>query len=148
MQTGEELHLTEAELKHMKNQTVSDFVGKHKLISDLQNYWVDAEIDITQKENGTECVFNGKGGYPTFNGKRAYFHSKSFAMSGTLEGGVLKAKTSDSKVAYPYLMMRVGKYLVVLDGGTPSIDSQNNSIPVPLTDCIFKIERKTSTPNV
>lgn len=140
MQTGEELHLTEAELKHMKTQTVVDFVGNHKLLSDLQNYWTKGEIEITQKGNSAECVFNGSGGYPTDKGRRAYVRSKSFAMNGTVENGVMRARTSDGPVAYPYLIMRVGKYLVLMDSGVPSIDLQNNSIPTPLTDCLFKIE--------
>ena len=140
MQTGEELHLSKAELERLKSQTVVDFVGKHKLISDLQDYWVTGDIDISGKGNGADCVFNGKGGYLTIQGARENVYSKSVAMSGSVENGVMKARTSDGTVAYPYLVMRVGKYLVVMDSGVPSVDKHNNFIPMPLTDCLFKVE--------
>lgn len=139
MQTGENLHLSEKTIQQLKSQKTIDFVGSHNLISDLQSYWVKAKVDISEMGNVLECIFSGSGGYENQYGKRQSLVKRTLSMNGVVENGMIKA-TSTNGDHSSYLILRIGKYIVLLDKERPTFDADGKYIPMPLTDCLFVVE--------
>ncbi len=140
MQTGKELHLTKAELEELKTQNIDAITGKYKHLSDVQSYIIEGTMLISPNGNDAECEFKGIGGYQTMNRSNRYLSESSLTMTGSINGGVLKATTSKSGIAFPFLALRVGKYLAVMDTGGTRMDSHHKYIPSPLMDSVFTVE--------